>query len=161
MMGFSLETTLAPSDEQGKAMFDQDLVLHKTWHIDEGTFSIQIFIVVSVHKGIQIESFPFSIMLIHHQFVFVLKLLNVLKQRWRKISYFRIFSATLAQPVGWRRCWKSAIFRVRNLRAPDREPNNWEPIKRFAIRKYDEQDEDDTAGRRNAILKLNEMWNIV
>ena len=28
--GFFPETTLAPSDEQGKAMFDQDLVLHKT-----------------------------------------------------------------------------------------------------------------------------------
>ena len=62
--------------------------------------------------------------------------------------------------AGWRRCWKSAIFRVRNLRAPDREPNNWEPIKRFAIRKYDEQDEDDNAWRQNAISKLNEMWNI-
>ena len=126
----------------------------------KASFPFRFVIIVPVYKGIQIESFPFSIMLIHHQFVFVLKLLNVLKQRWRKISYFRIFSATLAQPVGWRRCWKSAIFRVRNLRAPDREPNNWEPIKRFAIRKYDEQDEDDNAWRQNAISKLNEMWNL-
>ena len=124
-------------------------------------FLFRFSIVVSVYKGIQIEDFPFSIMLIHHQFVFVLKLLNVLKERWRKISYFRVFSRTLAQPVGWRRCWKSAIFRVRNLRDPHREPNNWEPIKRFAIRKYDEQDEDDTFRRQNAISKLNEMWNIV
>ena len=124
-------------------------------------FLFRFSIVVSVYKGIQIENFPFSIMLIHHQFVFVLKLLNVLKERRRKISYFRVFSRTLAQPVGWRRCWKSAIFRVGNLRAPHREPNNWEPIKRFAIRKYDEQDEDDIAWRQNAISKLNEMWNIV
>ena len=41
--GFFPETTLAPSDEQGNTMFDQDHVLHKKWHIDEGTFPIQIF----------------------------------------------------------------------------------------------------------------------
>ena len=36
--GFFLETTLAPSDEQGSTMFDQDLVLEKKRQIDEGTF---------------------------------------------------------------------------------------------------------------------------
>ena len=79
--GFFLETTLAPSDEQGNVMFDQNLFLPKHDILMRAPFLFRFSIVVSVYKGIQIESFPFSIMLIHHQFVFVLKLLNVLKQR--------------------------------------------------------------------------------
>ena len=81
MMGFFPKTTLAPSDDQGNAMFDQNLFLPKNDRLMKSPFLFRFSIVVSVHKGIQIESFPFSIMLIHHQFVFVLKLLNVLKQR--------------------------------------------------------------------------------
>ena len=79
--GFFPETTLAPSDEQGNTMFDQDLVLQKNDILMRTPFLFRFAIVVSVYKGIQIENFPFSIMLIHHQFVFVLKLLNVLKER--------------------------------------------------------------------------------
>ena len=44
-------------------------------------FLFRFSTVVSVYKGIQIEDFPFFIMLIHRQFVFVFKLLNVLKER--------------------------------------------------------------------------------
>ena len=101
MMGFSLETTLAPSDEQGKTMFDQDLALQKKWQIDEGTFSIQIFYCCLCLQRYSDRKFSvFHNVDTSSVCVCVYVLLNVLKQRWRKISYFRIFSATLAQPVG-------------------------------------------------------------